>query len=290
MKSAKTKKGGHFMESGKNKIGICEWSLPIDGPYACKLAASLGIDGIQLNIGDAERGFPLSKKVVQEAWLEASRETGVLFPSIAVRTTDYFSMMAPKGSEDRETVMTAIYKAIDAAVAMNIPLVMIPQFVKSAIETEDDFQCVVKTLQDVCQTALEKSIIIATENLLTVDELSRLFKEVDRSNLRLYFDTQNYYLNKGYDTPSLIEALMPFIYEVHVKDGKENDLSGALLGTGDTKFFESVDLLKKNGYTGWFVSENYYDQKPLSLQNEDPTVIIREDIAILKQVLAEYKG
>lgn len=275
------------MESRVNKIGICEWSLPIDGPYACKLAASLGIDGIQLNIGDAERGFPLSKKVVQEAWLEASRETGVVFPSIAVRTTDYFSMMAPKGSQERETVMTAIYKAIDAADVMNIPLVMIPQFVKSAIETEDDFQCVVKTLQEVCQAALEKGVLIATENLLAVEELSRLFKEVDRSNLRLYFDTQNYYLNKGYDTPSLIEPLAPFICEVHVKDGKRNDLSGALLGTGDTKFFESVSLLKENDYKGWFVSENYYDQQPLSLLNDDPTVIIREDITILKQVLTK---
>lgn len=273
------------MESSVNKIGICEWSLPIDGPYACKLAASLGIDGIQLNIGDAERGFPLSKKVVQEAWLEASQETGVVFPSIAVRTTDYFSMMAPQGSEDRETVMTAIYKAIDAAVAMNIPLVMIPQFVKSAIETEEDFQCVVKTLQEVCQAALEKGIIIATENLLTVEELSRLFKEVDRPNLKLYFDTQNYYLNKGYDTPSLIEPLLPYICEVHVKDGKGKDLSGALLGTGDTRFFESVNLLKENDYSGWFVSENYYDQKPLSQLNDDPSSIIREDIAILRQAL-----
>ncbi len=273
------------MPERKNKIGICEWSLPVSGSEACKMAASLGIDGIQLNIGDADKGFPLSQKSLQDAYLKAADEFGVAFPSIAVRTTDYYSMMAPEGSEDRETVMTAIEKAIDAAAAMNIPLVMIPQFVKSAITTESDFQCVVNTLKKVCEDAAEKGVTIATENLLHVEELHRLFEEVDRKNLKLYFDTQNYYLNKDYDTPSLIDPFMPYICEVHVKDGKNKDLSGALLGTGDTNFYQSMEKLLSLEYDGWFVSENYYDQPPLNLINDDPSELIRQDIEILKKAL-----
>jgi len=273
------------MPEKRNKIGICEWSLPVCGTEACEMAASLGIDGIQLNIGDADKGFPLSQKSLQDAYMKAADEFGVAFPSIAVRTTDYFSMMAPEGSEDRKTVMTAIEKAIDAAAAMNIPLVMIPQFVKSAINTESDFRCVVNTLKKVCEDAAEKGVTIATENLLPVEELKRLFNEVDRENLKLYFDTQNYYLNKDFDTPSLIEPLIPYICEVHVKDGKNKDLSGALLGTGDTGFYQSLEKLMNFGYDGWLISENYYDQPPLSLLNDSPAELIRQDVEILKKAL-----
>jgi hypothetical protein len=36
------------------KLGITEWSLPVDGPYGCKIAADVGFEGIQLDVGSKD--------------------------------------------------------------------------------------------------------------------------------------------------------------------------------------------------------------------------------------------
>ncbi|MFJ7724608.1 sugar phosphate isomerase/epimerase family protein [Neobacillus sp. NPDC097160] len=272
------------------KIGICQWSLPIDGPHACKLAAQLGIDGIQLDIGGYERGFPLSRKIVQESYLELGDQYGVSFPSIAVNETSNWSMTTPKNSQEHQIIMTAITKAIETAEIMNIPLVMIPSFEASDIKNEFDFQRSIETLQDACDYAKDLGITIATENLLSIDEMFRLFNGVNRSNLKLYFDTQNHYLSKGYDIPEMIEKLGSlFCNEIHVKDGRYGYVSGSLLGEGDSGFFRSMEVLKKIGYSGWINIENYYDQLPLSLENDNPVELIKKDIETLKSTINEVE-
>jgi len=267
------------------KIGICQWALPMEGPYGSKLASELGLEGIQLDIGTNKRGFLLSNKFVQEAYLEFGKEFGISFPSIAIPELDNFSMLAPEGSRDREIANKAIRKAIETAEAMKISLVMIPSFNKSEIKTEADFEQAVDCLQNACDYAKNKGIIIGTENLLSVNDVKLLFKKVNRSNLKLYFDTQNYSLNKGYNTAEMLELLISYICEVHVKDGKNGDLSGALLGKGDANFYNSMKVLKKYNYSGWIILENYYDQEPLSLQNNSLVELLKQDIETLKEVI-----
>jgi len=267
------------------KIGICQWALPMEGPYGCKLASELGLEGIQLDIGTNQRGFLLSNKFVQEAYLESGKEFGISFPSIAIPELDNFSMLAPEGSRDREIVNKAIRKAIETAEAMKISLVMIPSFNKSEIKTEADFEQAVDCLQNACDYAKNKGITIGTENILSVNDVKLLFKKVNRSNLKLYFDTQNYSLNKGYNTAEMLELLISYICEVHVKDGKNGDLSGALLGKGDANFYNSMKVLKKYNYSGWIILENYYDRESLSLQNNNPVELLKQDIKTLKEVI-----
>jgi sugar phosphate isomerase/epimerase len=84
----------------------------------------------------------------------------------------------------------------------------------------------------------------------------------------------------------MLNELMDVICEIHVKDGKGKDLSGALLGQGDTDFYGCIEVIKKHGFEGWIVSENYYDQKPLSEQNSDLKALIKQDLEILKAALA----
>ena len=268
-----------------NKIGICEWSLPIDGPYACKLVAELGFDGLQINIGDYERGFSMSRKLVQEAYLEMAEASGIEFPSMAARVTDYYTMFPSKDQEESEIVRSGIGKAIETCKTMGIPILLIPNFVKSEIVGQTEFDEAVEVFKWACDRAGEKSIIIGAENTLSTEDSKRFLAAVDRVNLKVYFDTQNYYLNKGYNSPQMLDELMDSICEIHVKDGKGKDLSGALLGQGDTDFYSSIEVIKKHGYDGWIVIENYYDQRPLSAQNNDLKALIKEDLNILKAAL-----
>ncbi len=268
-----------------NKIGICEWSLPIDGPYTCRLAAELGLDGVQLDIGAYERGFSKSRTAVQKAYLEYSRKWGIEFPSMAARVTDYFTMFPSRSETESAIVREGLQKAIGASADMGIPILLIPNFVHSEIRNEQDFKEAVECFKWACDLAGKSGLTIAAENTLPMDATLDLFKRIDRPNLKLYFDTQNYYLSKRLDTPTLLDGLMDYICQVHVKDGKNKDLSGALLGEGDTGFHRSMEVLKKHHYSGWIVLENYYDQKPLSAGNSDPAELIATDIKTLKAAL-----
>lgn len=269
-----------------NKIGICLWSLPIDGPYGCKLAANLGFDGVQLEIGSYERDFPLSKSSVQKAYFEIAQKHNISYPSIAIRVTDNYCITESSETKEKKIVMKAIKKGIKAAKDMNIPLIMIPTFEKSDIKTDADFQKVIEAFKFACDYGMEYGITVTTENSLSVTKTVELFQKVDKPNFKLYFDTQNYYLNKGFSSPKLIKELFPyFCNQLHVKDGKNNELSGALLGEGDTDFYQSMKELDKQGYSGWFIIENYYDRKPLSSIREDPIDILKDDLNILKEIL-----
>ncbi|WP_059105779.1 sugar phosphate isomerase/epimerase family protein [Shouchella shacheensis] len=270
---------------GKVRIGICHWSLPVEGPAACELAAELGFEGIQLDIGQAEKGFPLALPYVQEMYRNYAKQAGIEFPSIAVREFDHYGMTRKNGTVEKQIVFGAIEKAVSIAVAMNIPIIMLPSFEDGTIKTEEDFQNVADCLRYACDLALPSNTTIATENLLSIQEMKRLHEVVGRENLKLYFDTQNYPLRKDYNAAEMVEALAPHICEFHVKDGKDGHMSGALLGEGDSGFNETMDAFRKVGYTGWINVENYYDQKPLSQTGEDPLELAKKDFAILKSSL-----
>lgn len=269
------------------KLGITEWSLPVDGPYGCKIAADVGFEGIQLDVGSYARHFPKTKRVVQEAYLEAAEQYGITYTAIACNELDVYSMVAPKGYPERGIALRTITSAIDAAAAMDIPIVMVQSFKASAIETEQDFERAVNVIQYASQYAREKGdMIIGVENLVPVDGLLRLLEEVGHPNVKIYFDTQNYYLDHKVDVAAMVKPLAPHICEVHVKDGYDADVepSGALLGQGTTGFYQTIDALKRCHYTGWLISENFYDRGPVSALSDDPVELMLKDYQVLQSI------
>jgi sugar phosphate isomerase/epimerase len=269
------------------KLGITEWSLPVDGPYGCKIAANVGFEGIQLDVGSYERNFPKTKKVVQDAYLEAAEKFCITYTAIGCNELDNFNMVACKGSKERAIALRAITSAIDAAAAMGISIVMVQSFNASAIEIEQDFQRAVNVIKYASEYAIDKGkITIGVENLLSVENLFRLLKEVNKPNVKIYFDTQNYYLNERVDVAAMVKPLVPYICQVHVKDGYEFDVepSGALLGEGASGFYKTIDKLREYEYTGWLISENFYDRGPISHLSEDPVALMKKDYQVLRDI------
>ena len=273
--------------SKRIKIGITEWALPVDGPYGFKVAAEVGFEGIQLDVGSYERNFPKTKKVVQDAYLEAAEKFGITYTAIGCNELDNFNMVAPKGYKNRTIALRTIISAIDAAAAMDIPIVMVQSFLASAIETEQDFNRAVNVIKYISEYAAGKGdLTIGIENLLSVDGLMRLIGEVDNPNVKIYFDTQNYYLHERANVAEMVEPLMPYICQVHVKDGYKFDVepSGALLGEGASGFYKTIEELRKYEYTGWLISENFYDRGPISQLSEDPVELMKKDFQVLRDI------
>jgi sugar phosphate isomerase/epimerase len=118
-------------------------------------------------------------------------------------------------------------------------------------------------------------------------DFETLFRMVDRKNFGCYYDSQNYHLFRQYDQLEILEGLFPYmVNQLHVKDGN-GAMSGALLGTGDANFTGSMALLAKKGFEGYILLENYYDQLPLRLADENPYKLLESDIRILKETVAK---
>ena len=52
------------------KFGIPEWAMPMNGQYGCRVAHEAGLQGIQINLGDASREWPLSHPEMQKIYLD----------------------------------------------------------------------------------------------------------------------------------------------------------------------------------------------------------------------------
>jgi sugar phosphate isomerase/epimerase len=164
---------------------------------------------------------------------------------------------------------------------------MVQSFKASALETEQDIERAINVLRQISDYALEKGeITIGLENLLSVENLLRVIDEVGNPNVKVYFDTQNYYLDEKADVAAMVEPLLPHICEVHVKDGYEADIdpSGALLGEGDSRFFDTIAELRRCGYSGWLVSENFYDRGPIGRLSDNPMEQLIKDYQTMKSI------
>ena len=65
------------------KLGIAEWSVPIPGPIACRYVAESGLDGLQVDLGSASAGFPMSRPLVRDAYQQAAADADIELVSLA---------------------------------------------------------------------------------------------------------------------------------------------------------------------------------------------------------------
>ena len=269
------------------KFGIVEWALPPIGPYGMKIISELGLEGMELDFGEYENGFPLYNPRIQEAYLECGQQYGIEFPSMALNALNTHGMANGRDTVDGLIAIETIQKGIETAKKMNIPVVQMPSFHSGDIRTEEQFYHTCEKLRLACELSEGTEIILAAENVLDANETKKMIREVGSDRLKIFFDTQNYHIDRGYSEPEILEEIADEVVQVHVKDGFNNTISSALLGKGDVSFFETAKVIKRTGCTQWLLLENYYFKPPLNLQNDDFFKLMEADIHTLRTVFNE---
>ena len=67
------------------KIGACDWSLGKDSnPAAFDVAKEIGLDGVQVNMGDVGNDMHLRQREMQKTYLATAKRTGVEIASLAI--------------------------------------------------------------------------------------------------------------------------------------------------------------------------------------------------------------
>lgn len=275
-------------DKNRFKLAVPEWCIPGDCVFAIRMAAEAGLEGVQIEAGWPFTGFKLAHKRVRELYLETADRYGVELISIAMNDLDFHGLRHGKGTEAGDIAWEHLNVALEAAGDMGIKAVMIPHFLDNEVHTDEERANAVEALRYACDYAKDKGFLIGAETAIPADDFIGLAKEVGRDNLRLYHDSENYMSFGGLNPMDHLPAVYPYMLDqVHVKDGTGRTGSSKLLGEGDSHFAEQIAWLKANGYSGWFVFENYYCRLPLRKEAKDPMDLLKKDMEILRAELAK---
>ena len=267
------------------KFGICNWtSARLQAPQACEWAASLGLQGLQLDLGAFEENFPLSQSSVQNEWRNEAEKHSITLCSLMINAVMAYNLLAEDGSRDAEIAWQALERGVETAHAMQLPLMIIPSFRKSAINTDSELEKTAEYLKKICRIAQPFGISIASENVLSPADMKKMALLVSEPNFYLYLDGFNYSFWKGTPLSDWIEELLPYsCNEFHVKDGSTTATGSLPLGRGIADLPGSFSTLQKHGFDGWVFLENFYERPTFVTGGIDTEALIRQDLAFLQQ-------
>jgi L-ribulose-5-phosphate 3-epimerase len=231
-------------DSRRFKIGACDWSLGKRcDPVALDVAAQIGLDGVQIAVGDAGEKLQFCRPDVQQKYQDAAKRTGVEVASVAIDAM----WQGPLDSDPR--AVRWLSDMIDVCRSLRLPVCMIVNFKLDLGKTAsvDHF---VQAIKSVAPKAENSGVVIGMENLFCAEDNMRLIDRVGSPALKVYYDVGNS-TDKGRDIFQEIRTLgkRNLICEFHFKDGNY------MLGSGRIDFKKVRKAIDDVDYSGWLQIE-----------------------------------
>ncbi|WP_320784537.1 sugar phosphate isomerase/epimerase family protein [Streptomyces sp. CRN 30] len=229
-------------------VGLAAWRLPVEGAEAAvRYAARLGADGVQLDLGGPRRGPRADFRGTAEAARQASAETGVVLLAMTANTLNDIGLTAPRHTADGTRVRTTLVRLLDAAGAYGVPLIFVPSFRRSAIETPQDLRDTARVLAWAATEAAARGLVLASENALTARDAAALVEAVANPGFRLLLDPLNLAL-AGRDPVRWAAELGPHLADqLHLKDGRPDTAASLALGTGEARLDDVLAAVAAHG-------------------------------------------
>lgn len=270
-------------------FGICEWSLPVSGPLAIRLAREAGFEGIQLGeAGGRGSGYPLNHPRVQAAYREAADRWGVTLHSLNLGALlARGSLNFPPESGEGQAARESLERGFAACRALEIPSMVITV----APEGEAAFRSVLDHLAYAGALAEDSGVEIALESALPLPEFRALLDRAGEK-FRVCMDILNP-LRFGTGDPR--EQIRAFgrerIAHFHLKDGvsalfRPGQRGCVPLGRGDGGFYETAAAIRSLEFSGWLITENYYYLPPMNDGRGDFLALAAGDLETMRQAFS----
>lgn len=266
------------------KTGSVAWGLPGGGYFAPMIASMAGLDGIQLELGSYKDGYPLTQDEVIKGYKDAREIYNIEYPAIVLNDVMEHEFIHGNTTKNGEIAFDQIALGIEAADKLGINRIMIPSFLNNLITEPVHITNTIEALKFACELAESKDIVVLTENALSWEQQKKMLSAIDKKNILVHFDTQNFKYNFNMDQLEQLEHLYNLMdNQLHVKDGIKCP-GGKLLGDGNTDFYKQIEFLDKKGFTGWIIIENYYNLQPLRDEafNNKQIDLLFKDIKTIK--------
>lgn len=230
-------------KSRRFRIGACEWSLRKSGPESFDVAKQIGLDGVQVNMGNQGNNMHLRKPEVQQAYLEASKRTGVAIASLGAAEMN----SVPLKSDAR--AIEWLVDSIGVVKALGAQVILVAQFAKGDLcGDKAGIDRTVEILKEHAPKAEKAGVIFGIENYLSTKENLDILDRVGSKAVQIYYDVGNS-TDKGYDIYSEIRMMKGRVCEFHAKDGK------FMLGAGRVDFKKVREAMDEIEYAGWIQIE-----------------------------------
>ena len=186
------------------------------------MAKSIGLDGIQVNLGTRQDGMHLRNKNTQIQFRDKAKETGIAISSMAIGELNN----VPYKSDNQTDAW--VFDAIDAATFFNVEVVLLAFFSKNDLRNDaKGVDTVIQKLKQVMPYAEKNKITLGIESYLTAEEHLDIMEKVGSDYLKVYYDFRNAQ-DAGNDIYHEIKLLgNKNICELHLKE------NGAFLGKAD---------------------------------------------------------
>ena len=227
------------------RISACDWSIrKANSVEAMELAKRIGLDGVQLSLGNVQNNMHLRQKEVQRAYLEASKKHGVKISSLAIGEMNNVPYKSAPETEQW------VSDSIDVAKAMGCKVILLAFFNKGDLRgDEEGIKEVIRRLKKVAPKAEKLGIILGIESWLDANKHLEIIHAVGSKNVRVYYDVANS-TQMGYDIYEEMTRLgKEYICEIHAKE------NGYLLGQGKIDFVRIKSILDKMQYKEWVIIE-----------------------------------
>ncbi len=229
------------------KIGMCDWSMKKLDPGAFDLAVEMGLDGVEVSIGEPDNGLWLRRPEVQKQYLEAAKKTRMLIPSVAMGLLNHVPLM----SEPRAALWVA--DTIDVARQLGARCILLAFFGKGELRAENaiDMQRVIDALAELAPRAEKAGVILGIESYLSAEDHLKIIDAVKSKAVQVYYDVFNSGVTRQHDVLKEIKLLgADRICQVHFKERTP------LLGASKAVDWPAVArTLREIRYPGWIVLE-----------------------------------
>ncbi len=220
-------------------VGLAEWRLPVTGTGAVRLAAAMGADGLQLDLGGPGRGEWVDAPNRIAALRAEARARGVRLLALAGNHLNDIGL-----TSEPAVVNPLLERLLAAALALGVPLVFVPSFGRSAIDGPGMFTGTAEVLRPVAALAQSRDLVLANENVLPAHRARVLVDRVGSPAFRLVLDTFNPIL-AGLRAEDLVAAAGDLLADqVHLKDGPPAVGASPLLGSGAGHVADTVEALR----------------------------------------------
>lgn len=224
------------------QIGACDWSIGQSSKIeAFDVAKTIGLDGIQVNMGSEKNDMHLRQKPLQKAWREAAKRTGVKVGGLALGELNSI----PYKSDPRAEQW--VQDSVDVAKAIGAKNVLMAFFNKGDLKNDPQgTKVVIERLKAVAPKAEKAGVVLAIESWLSAEEHMAIIDAVASPAVKVYYDVCNSTV-MGYDILKEIRWLgkQKQICEFHFKE------NSFLLGQGKVNYPEVRKAIDDIKYAGW---------------------------------------
>ena len=230
----------------KLRIGVMDGVVgKRSDPAAVEVAKRLGIEGMQVTLGQAAPGqpLPLADAALQAKWLAESRTQGVPLVSTYIDILHTHCL-----KNDPEALRRAV-EGVEITQRLGAKILMLVFFGKCALNGRVEMDAVVGPLKELAPHAEKAGVLLGFENVIPAADNIRILDQVGSRALQVYYDIGNVTNVGGWVPGDEIRLLgKQRICQFHFKDK-------GYLGEGKVDVKAALAAIREIGFEGHIVLE-----------------------------------